>query len=141
MILGSKGCNSKPTNNIKIMIMMMVIIMIMVMINLFPTRAALASEEGQMIFESGTDDHSVEVTGRHCTVKIILIMKRRFVKMIMKKKILMTIMIMKKILMRMMMMLILVLVVDQVQPPGPFRVPLWHRVNHFLHLSSGETSV
>ena len=32
------------------------------------TRAALASDEGKMIFESNTDGHSVEVTGRHCTV-------------------------------------------------------------------------
>ena len=92
-----------------------------------------------MIFESDTDGHSVEVTGRHCTVKTII--KRRFVNIIMKKKILMSIMIMKKMLMRIMMLLLSVLMVDQVQPSGCFRLPLWHRVNDFLNLSSGETSV
>ena len=89
-----------------------------------------------MIFESDTDGHSVEVTGRHCTVKTII--KRRFVNIIMKKKILMTIMIMKKMFM---MLLLSVLMVDQVQPSGCFRLPLWHRVNDFLNLSSGETHV
>ena len=44
------------------------------------TRAALASKEGQMIFESGTAGHSVEVTGRHCTVKMNMAKKNIFVK-------------------------------------------------------------
>ena len=40
------------------------------------TRAALASDEGRMIFESNSDSgHSVDVTGRHCTVKMIVINK------------------------------------------------------------------